>query len=99
MSGRSNGGKEMRAGDTVKHGPTGETWVLACVKGDMVAWCGWPPGQAYLKDCELVEACSDAGHRMMLETWAEKNCTGNTDWRTFECSDQLRKLDEAKSVE
>ena len=32
-------------GDTVKHGPTGETWVVAYVQGDRLAWCGWPEGE------------------------------------------------------
>jgi hypothetical protein len=41
-------------GDTVKHGPTGETWVVAYVQGDRLAWCGWPPGEASLEHCQLV---------------------------------------------
>lgn len=52
----------IRCGDTVRHGPTGETWVVAWVERDRLAWAGWPPGEALLADCTLVEAASDAEH-------------------------------------
>lgn len=45
-------------GDTVLHGPTGERWVVACVQGDRLSWCGWPEGTANLADCVLVEKAS-----------------------------------------
>lgn len=50
----------FRAGDTVKHGPSGETWGLACDEdhGEVVC-CGWPETQAQASDCTLVEAASD----------------------------------------
>lgn len=63
----------MRAGDTVFHRPTGETWTLAYVDGETLAWCGWPEGLAYTRDCELREACSDAEHLEMLKRWADKD--------------------------
>lgn len=46
-------------GDIVFHVPTGEEWTVAYVKGDRLAWLGWPPGEANLSDCMLVEKASD----------------------------------------
>ncbi len=44
--------------DHVFHAPTGETWVVKYVRGDNLAWCGWPPGEAKLGDCTLVKKAS-----------------------------------------
>lgn len=57
----------MRAGDHVKHLPTGEEWVVAYVDGDDLAWCGWPDGLARVSDCVLTFEVNDAGHRKWLE--------------------------------
>lgn len=45
----------IETGDTVFHGPTGETWTVAYVQGDRLAWCGWPEGEARLSDCKLTK--------------------------------------------
>lgn len=45
---------EIDTGDHVRHGPTGEDWVVRYVRGDRLAWCGWPPGEANLSDCALI---------------------------------------------
>lgn len=61
--------KPIRCGDIVKHGPTGEEWLVAWADpetGDL-AWCGWPNGIARISDCTLVEACDDAKHRRVLD--------------------------------
>ena len=58
-------------GDTVKHGPTGETWVVAYVRGDWLAWCGWPEGEARLSDCTLIEEASDAARLKLLNELAD----------------------------
>lgn len=51
----------FRAGDVVKHGPTGETWVLANDEEvNRVSPCGWPCCLAEASDCTLVEAATDA---------------------------------------
>lgn len=60
----------VRTGDTVKHHPSGETWVVAFVEGEYLAWCGWPPGLAKVDDCELVEACSDEESLSLLKRLA-----------------------------
>lgn len=45
---------EIDTGDTVKHLPTGEEWLVAVVDGERLSWCGWPEGWAKVADCELV---------------------------------------------
>lgn len=67
----------MRCGDTIKHSPSGETWTLAYVNGENVSWVGWPAGEAYRKDCTLIEACSDAEHVKMLRRLETANCEGS----------------------
>lgn len=64
----------MKAGDTVKHNPSGETWVLAAVdlgRGEVYP-CGWPETIAKAADCVLVKSCSDAESREMLGKWVVK---------------------------
>lgn len=57
----------FRAGDTVKHGPTGETWVLACdEEHNEVIPAGWPETCAFAADCTLVEAADDESRIAML---------------------------------
>jgi hypothetical protein len=65
--------RAYRANDVVKHGPSGETWTLACdEENGHVYWCGWPPdGRALAKDCELVEATADEGRVDMLRQVAQ----------------------------
>lgn len=53
---------KIRCGDHVKHGPSGETWVVAYVNGEHLAWCGYPEGEAKLADCTLVKTASDYDH-------------------------------------
>jgi hypothetical protein len=55
-------GRTIRGGDHVFHRPTGETWIVEYVKGDYLAWCGFPRGEARVADCTLVKACSDDEH-------------------------------------
>ena len=52
----------IRTGDTVFHRPSGERWLVACVRGDDLSWCGWPEGQARLADCDLIISCTDEAH-------------------------------------
>lgn len=56
----------INTADTVYHSPTGETWVVAFVDRDRLAWCGWPEGLAELKDCTLIEkATADAREKLL----------------------------------
>ena len=52
--------------DHVFHAPTGETWVVKYVRGDNLAWCGWPPGEAKLGDCTLVKKASSVERERLL---------------------------------
>lgn len=60
-------GPTLRAGDRVKHGPTGETWVLATDEEDhKVFACGWPETRAEVSDCTVVTMATDDERRKML---------------------------------
>lgn len=61
---------EIDTADHVLHRPTGETWIVARVDGDRLAWVGWPPGWAALSDCELVRRASKAERMDQLESLA-----------------------------
>ena len=58
----------FRAGDTVKHGPTGETWILAVDQfgREEVCPCGWPETIAKASDCEIVKQASDEERKQQL---------------------------------
>lgn len=78
----------MRTGDTVFHRPTGERWLVAYCVGNRLAWSGWPEGEAYTADCELVRACSDEEHEKHLREWADKphrRDDGSEDLRASMC--------------
>ena len=50
----------FRAGDKVRHRPTGETWILAVDQfGDEVFPCGWLESKTDAKHCTLIEAATD----------------------------------------
>lgn len=54
------------AGDHVLHSPSGERWIVAYVRGDRLAWCGWPQGEAELADCTLVKKATPSERRALL---------------------------------
>ncbi|MGU3476452.1 hypothetical protein [Methylobacterium sp. D48H] len=64
----TGGAPTFRAGDVVRHKPSGETWTVAYSDpvSNNLAWCGWPDGAARVTDCELVEAATDEQHRGTL---------------------------------
>ena len=86
----------FRAGDVVKHIPTGETWTVAYHDGDWLAWYGWPEGETRAANCELVRAATDAQHRAALEEWAREHRTdsGRLDRRCVVARRQLFLLNE-----
>ena len=53
-------------GDHVHHAPSGESWVVAYVQGDRLAWCGWPEGEARLADCTLLEKATPERRQQLL---------------------------------
>lgn len=48
---------QIKAGDSVLHKPSGETWFVLGVnyKAGKLCVAGWPPTIANIVDCELVE--------------------------------------------
>lgn len=62
--------------DHVHHAPTGENWVVAYVKGDRLAWCGWPEGESALADCTLVRKATDAEREALLRSMANSGSSG-----------------------
>lgn len=56
-------------GDTVKHRPTGETWVVLRVTAEHLLPAGWPPGRALLADCELLEKATPQQRDEMVAYW------------------------------
>lgn len=81
----------MKTGDTVKHGPSGEEWVVAYVDRDYLAPCGWPPGEAKVADCTLVEECSEEESLALLRRLAEMRGDGRgPDRRALLAQDELR---------
>lgn len=61
----------MKTGDHVIHKPSGEKWVVAYVRGDDIAWCGWPSGLARASDCEVVKVCTHAESKDLLREMAD----------------------------
>jgi len=59
-----------RTGDTIKHIPSGETWLVAYCLHDHVIPCGWPLSAGLITDCELVEAATDDEHLALVREMA-----------------------------
>lgn len=58
--------------DVVRHVPSGENWVVACVDGDRLYWAGYPyGGSAALSDCQLVTKASSEDRQKLLVKLAE----------------------------
>ncbi len=57
-------------GDYVKHAPSGESWVVACVDGEDLYWCGWPPGRARVTDCVLIRKATPEYRKELLHELA-----------------------------
>lgn len=64
---------EMRAGDGMRHTPSGEEWVFAYRKGDRIAWLSWSIGEAPASDFELVARCTDKHHTNILKMMRESS--------------------------
>lgn len=68
--------RTFKAGDRIKHVPSGEEWIVACDEenGDVIC-CGWPETIAKWSDCVLEEAATPEGRRKLLEDVA-RSCAG-----------------------
>jgi hypothetical protein len=62
----------FRAGDVVKHRPSGEEWVLSCdeERGEVLP-AGWPESVGKADDCDLVTQASDTTR---MDTWRHVSC-------------------------
>lgn len=63
--------ESIDTGDSVFHAPSGETWLVACVRGDRLSWCGWPEGTADLKDCTLKRKATPEERDKLLREMAD----------------------------
>lgn len=66
--------------DVVKHGPTGEEWLVARVRDDRLAWCGWPQGWAALSDCTLVRKATPEQREKLLRDIADSHGHHCAEW-------------------
>lgn len=57
--------------DVVRHGPTGEEWVVAYVEGEHLTACGWPETRAPLNDCTLVAKAPWERRQQLLEEMSQ----------------------------
>lgn len=64
---------DIDTGDYVLHKPSGECWIVACVQGNDLSWCGWPEGMARLIDCELIEKATPEYKEQLLHELANMN--------------------------
>lgn len=93
--------KLFHAGDVVKHGPTGETWVLANDQdGEHVSPCGWPCSLAYASDCVLIERATEERRLAKLHSFAATYLDerDGEDHRVSTAKHQLAKLNERKTT-
>lgn len=60
-------------GDTVRHHPSDEEWLVACAhpEEDALYPLGWPPTRAKLSDCALVEKAPAETRAELLAKLAE----------------------------
>lgn len=91
--------RSFRAGDYVKHGPTGEEWELACdeERGDVMP-SGWPMGIAKAEHCTLIEPATDEKRLAVLNEWAAegKGYEHEWDWRTITARRQISSAERQK---
>jgi len=63
----------MDTGDTILHGPTGETWIVAFANDREVCCVGWPCSLAKRSDCTLVRAAPASERDKLLRDMANMN--------------------------
>jgi hypothetical protein len=80
-------------GDYVLHVPSGEKWVVACVRGEYLSWMGWPEGMAKLADCELIEKATPESKARLLHELADNK---TNDHRSRFARHMLAELQEAR---
>lgn len=61
---------DIDTADHVRHAPSNEDWFVAYVRGDRLAWCGWPEGEASLADCTLLKKATPEERDELLRVMA-----------------------------
>lgn len=86
----------FRAGDRVKHAPSGETWRLACdqVENEVMP-AGWPETVAKATHCRLTQRASDAERLEMLSECARWSTGREDSQRQRRAKAQLEAMTEA----
>ena len=86
----------IKAGDSVLHKPSGETWLVASIspdENDLTA-SGWPETEAPVSDCELKRRATPEEHLKHLVEVANSGRTGHDcamSLRTYWARENLRK--------
>lgn len=63
--------EQIDTGDHVHHGPSNEDWVVACVEGENLSWCGWPEGWAKISDCSVIRKATADEREKLLRQMAD----------------------------
>lgn len=79
----------MRTGDTVKHAPSGERWLVAWADDASLSPCGWPESIARVSDCTLIKAATDEEYIKLLREIANSSYSG-INYRRSRCINLLR---------
>lgn len=58
---------DIDTADIVRHEPTGEEWLVAHVRGERIAWSGWPAGEAAVSDCTLIRKATHEERAQFLQ--------------------------------
>ena len=62
--------EQIDTADHVRHGPSGEQWLVARVTKTHLYPCGWPPSCADLSDCTLIKRATLAERLKLLRELA-----------------------------
>ncbi len=82
--------QSFRAGDHVKHHPSGESWVLACdEENGRVQPAGWPESQAEAAHCSLKREATDEQRLKQLRESANISTRDGGDARQRVATRQL----------
>lgn len=57
-------------GDTVRHTPTGEDWLVAYVANELLCACGWPCTLVPINECTLTEKATQEEKQKLLQQLA-----------------------------
>ena len=62
--------QSIDTGDTVRHAPSGEDWLVAYVAGGMLCACGWPCTLVPVTECTLIEKATAEKRLELLQQLA-----------------------------